>query len=232
MLAYLFIPPLGYSWLASAAIDFSDFNACPQVWLKEFVPSDCDYGSGTQEAIDDDWECLCQAESFLEQSAQYIWEECGCEELESTANTLSSFCSEVGDPIQGEDTYIYYGDGFVLPCVDPSTGSSKLSVADIAGIVAGVVGFLALLVAFLQMAVALEWIKPQYEPWPQIVKILCCGSIQVENRKTRKAKKREREELAKRKKEKEELEAQRRQDLEGAPPSYGRGWNTARDMQL
>jgi hypothetical protein len=76
--------------------------------------------------------------------------------------------------------------------------------------VAGVVGFLALLVAFLQMAVALGWIEAQYEPWPQIVKILCCGSIQVENHKTRKAKKREREELAKRKKEKEELEVQRR----------------------
>jgi hypothetical protein len=57
--------------------------------------------------------------------------------------------------------------------------------------VTGVVGFIGLVIAFLQMAVALAWIDPKYEPWPQIVKICCCGSIQVENIKTRKTKEEE-----------------------------------------
>jgi len=225
MSAYLFLSLLGCSWLAAAAIDFSDFNACPQYWLKEYVPPDCDYGSSTQAAKIDDWECLCQAESFFEQSSQAIWEDCGCLDLESTANTLSTFCSEVDEPLSnGADSYISYGDGFVLPCVEPSTGGSKLSVGDIVGIVAGVVGLLALLVGFIQMAVALEWIESKYEPWPQIVKILCCGTIQVENIKTRKTKRKEQEELEKKKKEKEDSEARRRQDLERGqtlgPPAY------------
>jgi len=85
MLTCLFLSLLGYSLLASAAIDFSQFDTCSQALLKEFVPLDCDYGFSTQADVNADWNCLCQSESFIDQSATAIWQYCGCQELATTA---------------------------------------------------------------------------------------------------------------------------------------------------
>jgi len=211
MLTYLCLPLISLAWLASAAIDFSDFNTCPQSFLKQYVPAGCDFGSGSQDAIIADWQCLCTTESFLEQSAQGIWQVCGCQDLESTANTIASYCTTVETPINGADSYVEVGDGNIFPCVEPSSpGGSNLSTGDIVGIVAGVVGLIGLGIAFLQLAVTLAWIDPKYEPWPQFVKICCCGTIQVKKKKTRRTIEEE-----------EEKEAQRQRDLElNAGPAY------------
>ncbi|KAF4624354.1 hypothetical protein G7Y89_g13817 [Cudoniella acicularis] len=112
---------------------------------------------------------------------------CGCQDLESTANNLAGLCSDVGYPINGADSYVEAGDNGVFPRVDSSTGGSNLDTGDIIGIVAGVFGFIALLIGFVQMAVAMEWILPKYEPWPQIVRILYCGSVETKGFETRRA---------------------------------------------
>jgi hypothetical protein len=167
------------------------------MYLKEYVPANCDYGSASQAAINDYWICLCQTESFLEQSAQDIWSYCGCSDLESTANIISSYCADINHPINGAESYVSWGDDGVLPCVEPGTGHSKLSAGDIGGIVGGIVAFLALIVGLVQMAAAVGWIDTKYEPWSQIVEFFCCGTIDPKKHMTPEAKREEQEEKKK-----------------------------------
>jgi len=221
MLAFLNLLLISSPWLALAAVDFSDFNICPQTFLKQYVPSDCDYGSATLAEETADWECLCTSSSFLDQSSQAIWEICGCSDLEATASTLADYCTEVDYPINGAESYVLWGDNGVSPCVAPSSGSSKMNTGDIVGIVVGVITFIALVVALVQLAAAIGWISPKYKPWPQIVKILCCGTVPVEDQKTKRQEREEKEEMEKKKKEKEELVFQRTGELERGPaPEY------------
>jgi hypothetical protein len=224
MLTFLYLLLIGNPWFALAAVNFDDFNLCPQIVLKQFVPENCDFGTATQTDVIDDWMCLCTSDSFLDQTAPNIWESCGCADLEATANTISEYCTDVGYPISGVESYISYGDGNVFPCVNPSTGGSKLSAGDIVGIVAGALAFVALIVGLVQMAAAIGWISPKYKPWPQIVKLLCCGTIRVQDQKTERTEREEREETEKKKKEKALLETQRVGDMErGALPEYNGG---------
>ncbi|KAF8855475.1 hypothetical protein BDZ45DRAFT_746371 [Acephala macrosclerotiorum] len=172
---YIFLL-LAQVWLASAAIDFEAFTTCAQSVLHLDAPSDCDHGTSTQAAVNADWACLCSSTAFLVESAQDIWQYCGCSDLETTASVWSKNCAIVGWTV-GYDEYIAGGDGKQLPCVPPPTPKLKLAVGDIVGIVTGVVGFIALIIAFLQLACSFGWIKKKYAPWPQIVRIICCFTI-------------------------------------------------------
>jgi hypothetical protein len=117
--------------------------------------------------------CVCSNTGFLSDAAAAIYKQCGCADLNTTAQVVTQDCESLGTTSALSESAIIQAGCGSTTC-PPPTPSSGLSAGDIAGIVGGVIGGITLIVALLQLAAALHWIPKRVAP-SRYIQSLCCS---------------------------------------------------------
>ena len=160
----------------NADFDFANYPICAQQILYNVAPLSCDHGSIADAEGEMTDACLCIDEGFLQDSAQQIFQQCGCADLTTSATVNSDNCAKYQtNSALSELQYIEAGSA---TC---NSAGGGLDAGSIVGIVFGIVGFLALVVGLMQLFTAWGWIPKWAAPWPKIKKAVkwcfcgCCG---------------------------------------------------------
>lgn len=163
MLASPFLPSV------LADLDFSAYPQCAQPILYGNAPASCDYGDvGSETQLTN--QCLCSNRGFLTDSAKDIYANCGCSDLQASAQTNSDNCERTQVPsVLGVDDYVQAGAGTAC-----SGGGGGLDAGAIVGIVFGIVAFLALVVAVVQLAAMYYGWSEQHRPSRFLKAMFCC----------------------------------------------------------
>jgi hypothetical protein len=118
-------------------------------------------------------QCVCSNTGLLSDAAAAIYNQCGCTDLETSAQVVVQDCTTLGTPSAlSESDFIQAGCGSTT-C--GSSSSSGLSTGDIVGIVSGAIAAIALIVACLQLAASLKVIPEDKAPSRYLKQVLCCS---------------------------------------------------------
>jgi len=110
---------------------------------------------------------------FPERRCSRHYKQCGCADLNTTAQVVTQDCESLGTSSALSASAIIQAGCGSTTCPPPPP-SSGLSTGDIAGIVGGVIGGIALIVALVQLAATLNWISPRRAP-SRLIQSLCCS---------------------------------------------------------
>ena len=158
-----------------ADFTFTNFPICAQQILYNVAPLSCDHGSSddTETRLTD--ACLCVDEGFLHDSAQQIFQQCGCTDLVTSATVVSDNCAKYQtNSALSEVEYIEAGS-------KKCNSAGGLDPGSIVGIVFGIVTIFALVVGVMQLFTTWGWIPQWAAPWPKIKRAVqwcfcgCCG---------------------------------------------------------
>lgn len=154
---------LSFAVSLRAAFNFNNFPIYAQSVLYTFAPASCDYGDGNNVDTVRTDNCLCTNLGFLHDSALNIFQACGCQDLQTSAQVISNNCAkyQTNSALSVED-YINAGSS---TC---SNSKGPLDAGVIVGIVFGVLSLFPIALGFLQLFVALGWIRQSAAPWPRI----------------------------------------------------------------
>lgn len=170
---------LGFITLPStfaASFIFNKYPTCAQPILYAVAPPSCDYGSDISQIRLTNG-CLCSSRGFLTDSAAKIYANCGCNDLQTSAQVLTELCALTGtNSVSDVEDYIRTGvgeknAGQCDPLAKAHDDAKGLDAGAIVGIVFGVVTFV---LGVLQFCAMMNWINPSMAPWPHVRKYLCC----------------------------------------------------------
>ena len=138
---------------ASDTFLWNNYPACAQAYLQDNAPSSCDHGSSTDLETSQTNACLCSDNSFLEQSAVDIFDNCGCPDLQASAETSYSNCAKSGaTSVLSVAAFISAGDQGKGKC---SGGNAVASSST-----EGVIPSIATLARFSRMLTASQGLPP------------------------------------------------------------------------
>jgi hypothetical protein len=75
---------------------WAPYPTCAQPLLNANVPTDCMFGWLTQQEVDETNACLCASQGFLNNAAQAIYNNCGCDDLITSASLIVTACGISG----------------------------------------------------------------------------------------------------------------------------------------
>jgi hypothetical protein len=95
-----------------------NFPSCTLPALYQYMPSDCLDASGTFVADQAGNACLCPLKIYIEDVAQLVWGNCGCDILIQMAGTYVSICNSTSTPAPYTQAQIVaIGSGSKVGCV-------------------------------------------------------------------------------------------------------------------